>query len=72
MYSARDAIITLHSGTPNQVVRRLKGTTLAPEFLQIDTQSNAACLEVRLNRIIWTGSDDGSDADPPYQATVIC
>jgi len=64
MYSPRDAMISLHSGTPHELVRRLKAIAFVPELLQIDTQTNAACLEARLNRIIWTGSDDGSDAAP--------
>lgn len=64
MYSPRDAMISLHSGTPYELVRRLKGAAFIPEFLQLDTQANTACLEVRLNRVIWTGCDDGSDAVP--------
>jgi hypothetical protein len=61
-YSPRDAVVALYVGTPNQVVRRLHDSCYVPEFLQLDVATNAACLEARLNRLIWHGADDGSDA----------
>lgn len=62
-YSPRDAVVALYMGTPNQVVRRLREACYVPESLQIDVATNAACLETRLNRLIWHGADDGSDAE---------
>lgn len=61
-YSPRKAWVTLYFGTPHQVVRRLRESCYVPEFLQLDAETNAACLEVRANRIIWHGADDASDA----------
>lgn len=62
-YSPQDAMVAIYFGTANQVVRRLRDSTYAPEFLQFDLDTNSACLEVRLNRLIWNGADDGSDAE---------
>jgi hypothetical protein len=62
-YSPRNATLELYPGTPNQLVRRLQESKYAPEFLQLDVETNSACLEVRANRLIWWGADDGSDAE---------
>jgi hypothetical protein len=61
-YSARHAAIALYFGTPTQLVRKLNESSYAPEFLQLDVHTNAAGIEVRVNRLIWRGADDGSDA----------
>lgn len=62
-YSPRNVVVALYFGTPNQVVRRLRESCYVPESLQLDVATNAACLETRLNRLIWLGADDGSDAE---------
>jgi hypothetical protein len=62
-YSPRNAILALHMGTPQQLVRRLRESAYVPEFLHLDVTTNSACLELRANRLIWQGADDGSDAD---------
>lgn len=62
-YSPRKATISLYPGTPHEVRRSLKERAFTPEFLQVDASTNAACLEVRLNRLIWQGADDGSEAE---------
>jgi hypothetical protein len=60
-YSPRS--LALYSGTPYQLVRRLRDSAYAPEILQLDVETNSAYLEVRANRLIWWGADDGSDAE---------
>jgi hypothetical protein len=61
-YSPRDAMVALYFGTPHQFVRYLRDSTYAPEYLHLDVASNAVCLEMCANRLIWLGADDGSDA----------
>lgn len=70
-YSPREATIALYFGTPHQLVRRLRESALVPDLIQPDASTNSIWLEVRANRLIWQGADDGSDAGPtskPYAA----
>jgi hypothetical protein len=62
-YSPRDAILVLYMGTPYRLVRRLRESAHVPESLQLGVTTNSACLELRANRLIWHGADDGSDAE---------
>jgi hypothetical protein len=61
-YSPSEATIYVYPGTSHELVRHLKEEAFVPEFLQTDSATNSACLAVRLNRAIWRGADDGSDA----------
>ena len=63
-YSPREGSIHMYVGTSQEFVRHLTEEAFAPEFLQVDTETNTACLKVRLNRVIWRGADDGRDAAP--------
>lgn len=63
-YSHGDATVTIYFGTPGQFVRRLRESVCVPESIQLDVDTNSVCLEVRANRVIWRGADDGSDAAP--------
>jgi hypothetical protein len=63
-YSPRDVMVAIYFGTSNQLVRTLHESRCVPEYLQLDIETNSACLEVRANRLIWWGADDGSDAHP--------
>ncbi|MEO8179590.1 MAG: hypothetical protein ABI895_12225 [Deltaproteobacteria bacterium] len=62
-YSPVDATISLYPGTQHELVRPLNDTASMPELLQLDTQANTATLRITLNRLIWVGADDGSDAE---------
>jgi hypothetical protein len=61
-YSSRDAMVAVYFGTSEQIVRTLRESTCVPEILRLDIEANSACLEIRANRIIWWGADDGSGA----------
>jgi hypothetical protein len=61
-YSPRDAMVAIYFSTSEQIVRRLHDSRWDPESLQLNVEENSACLEVRINRLIWWGADDGSDA----------
>jgi hypothetical protein len=61
--SHRDATVAMYFGTPHEFVRRLRESACVPEAMQLDVETNSACLEVRATRIIWRGADDGSDAE---------
>lgn len=61
-YCAGDATIGMYFGTLYQFVRRLRDSPPSPELIQPDVSTNAIWLEVKANRVIWQGADDGSDA----------
>lgn len=63
-YSPRDAMIAIYFGTGEQIVRRLRESRWEPESLRLDPEANSANVGFRLNRLIWWGADDGSDAHP--------
>lgn len=63
-YSPRDAMVAIYFGTAEQIVRRLHESRWEPECLKLDLEANSAKVAFRVNRLIWWGADDGSDAPP--------
>lgn len=61
-YSRLESSIYMYSGTSRQFARHLKEEALTPESLSCDLEGNRATFEARLNRLVWRGADDGSDA----------
>jgi hypothetical protein len=61
-YKPSPATIVLYPETPQEIRRCLSTACVVCDELQIAPRANTAYLLVRLNRLIWHGAHDGSDA----------
>jgi hypothetical protein len=64
-YKPDGATITLYRGTSNEIRRCAWAMPIHPDEMQVETGINTVYFGVKLNRVIWLGADDGSDAESP-------
>jgi hypothetical protein len=62
-YKPDGATIILYGGTPNAIRRCVWGMPIYPREMQVEPAMNVVYFGVKLNRVIWLGADDGSDAE---------
>lgn len=61
-YFPYPATVLLYPGSKFEVRRELRETTIEPSELQVEPGINRVFGGFQLNRVMWTGRDDGSDA----------